>query len=177
MWELDHQEGWALKNWYFWIVVLEKTFESPLDCKEIKPANPKGNQPWLFTGGTDTETKAPILWPPDAKSWLIGKEPDAGKDCGQELTDDRGWDGWMASPTQWTWVWVDSGSWVDSMDMGLGGLQEAWHAAVHGVANSRTRLSDWVNELNWTELNHWSYWTIYLIHHFEAQSPIWQSKK
>ena len=80
MWELDHKEGWALKNWFFQTVVLEKTLESPLDCKEIKPVNPKGNQPWIFTGRTD----APILWPPDAKSQLIGKDPDAGKDWRQK---------------------------------------------------------------------------------------------
>ena len=84
MWELDHKEGWVLKNWYFQIVVQEKTFESPLDCKEIQPVNPKGNQPWIFIGRTDTKAEAPILWPPDGKSWLIGKDPDAGKDWGQE---------------------------------------------------------------------------------------------
>ena len=82
MWELAHKESWVLKNWCFWTVVLEKTLESPLDCKDIKPVNPKGNQLWIFIGRTDAE--APILWPPDAKSWLIGKYPDAGKDWGQE---------------------------------------------------------------------------------------------
>ena len=80
MWGLLHKEGWVLKNWCFQIVVLEKTLESPLDCKEIKPANPKGNQPWIFIGRTDAEAKAPILWPPDVKSWLIEKDPDARKD-------------------------------------------------------------------------------------------------
>ena len=80
MWELDHREGWVLKSWCFWTVVLGKTLESPLDSKEIKPVNPKGNQPWLFIGGTDAEAKALILWPPDVKSWLVGKDPDAGKD-------------------------------------------------------------------------------------------------
>ena len=79
MWELDHKEGWALKNWCFWTVVLEKTLESPLDCREIKPVNPKENQPWLFTGRSDAEAEAPIIWPPDAKSQLIGKDSDAGK--------------------------------------------------------------------------------------------------
>ena len=82
MWELNHKEGWAPKNWCFQTVVLEKTLESPLDSKEIKPVNPKGNQLWIFIGRTDAE--APILWPPDAKSWLIEKDPDAGKDWGQE---------------------------------------------------------------------------------------------
>ena len=80
MWELDHKESWGLKNWCFWTVVLEKTLESPLDCKEIQPVNPKGNQSWIFIGRTDAEAEAPILWPPDAKNWLTGKDPDAGKD-------------------------------------------------------------------------------------------------
>ena len=84
MWELDHKEGWVPKNWCFWTVVLEKTLESPLDCKEIKPVNPKGNQPWIFIGRTDAEAEAPIIWPPDGKSWLIGKDPDTGKYWGHE---------------------------------------------------------------------------------------------
>ena len=112
MWELDYKESWVQKNWCFWTVVLEKTLESPLDCKEIQPVNPKGDQSWLFIGRTNVEAETPILWPPDVKSWLIWKDPDAGKDlrAGGE-GDNRGWDGWMPSPTQWTWVWVDSGSW------------------------------------------------------------------
>ena len=94
--ELDHKEGWALKNWCFWTVVLEKTLDSPVDCKEIKPVNPKGNQPWIFTGRTDSEVKTPILWPPDEKKWLNGKDPDSGKDWRQEekgMTEDEmvGW--------------------------------------------------------------------------------------
>ena len=84
MWELDHKEDWALKIWCFWIAVLEKILESPLDCKEIKPVNPKGNQHWIFFGRTDAEAETPVLWPPDEKSWLIGKDPDIGKDWGQE---------------------------------------------------------------------------------------------
>ena len=84
MWELDHKEGWALKNWCFQREVLEKTSESPLDSKDIKLVNPKGYQPWMFTGRTDDETKAPILWPRDVKSWLTGEDPDAGKDWGEE---------------------------------------------------------------------------------------------
>ena len=96
-----------LKNWCFWTVVLEKTLETPLDCKEIKLVNPKGNQFWIFIGRTDAEAEASIPWPPDAKSQFIGKDPDAGKDlsAGGE-GDDRGWDGWMASLIQWTWVWA-----------------------------------------------------------------------
>ena len=96
MWELDHAEGWAQKNWCFQIVLLEKTLESPLDSKEIKAVNPKGNQPWIFIGRTDAEAEAPILWPPDGKNWLIGKDPDAEKDWGQKdkgMTEDEvvGW--------------------------------------------------------------------------------------
>ena len=92
MWELDHKKGWALKNWCFQTVVLDKTLESPLDCKEIKPVNPKGNQPQIFIGRTDAEVEALILWPPDVKSWLIGKDPDAGKDWRQKekgMTEDE----------------------------------------------------------------------------------------
>ena len=84
MWELDYKENWALKNWCFWTVVLEKTLESPLDCKEIQPINPKWNQYWIFTGMTDVEAETPILWPPDAKNWRSWKDPDAGKDWSQE---------------------------------------------------------------------------------------------
>ena len=80
VWELDHKESWSPKNWCFWTVVLEKTLESPLDSKEIQPVHPKGNQSWIFTGRTEAEAEAPILWPPDAKNWLIGKDSDAGKD-------------------------------------------------------------------------------------------------
>ena len=90
--ELDHKESWAQKNWCVWTVVLEKTLESPLDCKEIQPVNPKGNQSWIFIGGTDAEAEAPMLWPPDAKSWLIRKDPDAGKDWKKEekqMTEDE----------------------------------------------------------------------------------------
>ena len=91
MWELDYKESWAPKNWCFWTMVLEKTLESPLDCKEIQPVHPKGDQSWVFIGGTDVEAETPIFWPPDVKSWLIEKVPDAGKDWGQEekvITDD-----------------------------------------------------------------------------------------
>ena len=118
MWELDDKEGYVLKNWCFWPVVLEKTLESPLDCKVIKPANPKGNQFWIFIGRTCAEAETPILWPPDAKYWHIGKDPDVGKDWRQE-EDSRGWDGWMASPTQWTWVWVNSRSLLKLMPIML----------------------------------------------------------
>ena len=99
MWVLDYKENWVPKNWCFWTVVLEKTLGSPLDCKEIQPVHPKGDQSWVFIGGTDIEAETPILWPPDAESWLIGKDPDAGKDWGQEekgTTEDEmvGWHHW-----------------------------------------------------------------------------------
>ena len=97
IWESDHKEGWAPKNWCFWTVVLEKTLESPLDCKEIKPVNSKGNQPWILIGRTDAEAETPIIWPPHGKSWWWERLR-AGGEGG-----DRGWDGWMASLTQWTW--------------------------------------------------------------------------
>ena len=101
MWELDYKENWAPKNWWFWTVVLEKTLESPLDCKEIQPVHPKGNQSWAFIGRTDAEAEAPILWPSDAKKWLIGKNPDAAKDWRQEekgITEDEmvGWHHWLS---------------------------------------------------------------------------------
>ena len=96
MWELAYNESWVLKNWCFWTVVLEKTLESPVDCKDIQPVHPKGDQSWVFTGRTDVEAETPIFWPPEAKSWLISKDPDAGKDWGQEdkgMTEDEmaGW--------------------------------------------------------------------------------------
>ena len=109
MWELDYKESWVPKNWCFWTVVLEKTFESPLDCKEIQPVHPKGNQSWIFIERTDAEAETPILWPSDGKRWLIWKDPKRLRARGEG--DDRGWDGWLASLTQWTWVWVGSESW------------------------------------------------------------------
>ena len=100
MWELDYKESWTQKNWCFWTVVLEKTLESSLDCKEIQPVHPKGNQSWVFIGRTDVEAETPILWPPYAKSWLIGKDPDSGKDWRQEEKENTkdemvGWLHWL----------------------------------------------------------------------------------
>ena len=140
LWELDHKESWALKNWCFWTVVLEKTLESPLDCKETQPVNHKGNQSWIFIGRTDADAEALVLWPPDVKNWLIGKDPDAGKDWKWEekgTTEDKmvGWhhqlDGWV-----WTnfrsWWWTGKPGVLQSM-----GLKRVGH--------------DGVNWTDWTE--------------------------
>ena len=155
MWELDCEESWVPKNWCFWTVVLEKTLESPLDCKEIQPVHPKGDQSWVFIGRIDVEAEIPIFWPPHAKNWLIWEDPDAGKD----------------------WRWEEKGMTeeemagciTNSMNMCLGRLwqlvmdREAWHAAVHGITKSRIWLSDW------TELNNsgtFSNRNIHCCHHF-----------
>ena len=144
MWELDCEESWALKNWYFWTVVLEKTLENPLDCKEIQLVHPKGDQSWVFIGRTDAEAETPIFWLPHVKNWFLGKPW-----CWERLKeggegDDRGWDGWNGI--------------TDSMGMSLGKLWElvidweAWFAAIHGITKSWTHLSDW------TELNAFAIW-------------------
>ena len=139
MWELDYRESWALKNWCFLTVVLEKTHESPLDSIEIQPVHPKGNQCWIFIGRTDAEVETPILWPSDVKNRLIWEDPGAGKD----------------------WRWEEKGTTEDemldaitkSMDISLSKLQvlvmgrEAWRAAVHGIVKSQTWLSDWTEPL------------------------------
>ena len=134
MWDLDYKESWAQKSGYFQIVVLEKTLESPLECKEIEPVNPKGNQPWIFTGRTDAETEAPLLWPADEKSQLIEKDSDTGKDRRQKekrAAEDKRLD-----------------NITDSMDMNLSKLREkakdrkVWHAAASGVTKSCTWLSN-----------------------------------
>ena len=108
MWELNHKEGWTMKNWCFGTVVLEKILESSLDSTEIKPVNPKGNQSWLFIGRTDVEAEAPTLWPPDANSRLTVKYPGAGKDWGQVEKGQTGWYGWVASLNRWTQVWANN---------------------------------------------------------------------
>ena len=141
MWVLDYKEGWMPKKWCFWTVVLEKTLESPLDCKEIQSVHSEGDQPWDFFRRNDAIAETPVLWPPHGKSWLIGKDSDAGRDWGQEekgMTEDEmpGWHQWLdGRESEWT---PGDGD----------GLREAWRAVIHGVAKSRTRLSDWT-ELNW----------------------------
>ena len=135
---VDCEEGWAPKNWCFWTVVLEKTLESPMGCKEIQPVHSEGDQPWNFFGRNDAKAEAPVLWPPHVKSWLWCWE---GLGAGGE-GDDRGWDGWMASRTQWTWVWVNSGRW--------------WWTGRPGVLRfmrSQIVRHDWVTELNWMDYN------------------------
>ena len=136
---VDYKESWAPKNWCFWTVVLEKTLESLLDGKEIQSVNSKGNKSWIFIGKTDAKAETSILWPPNAKNWLSGKDPDAGKDWDQEkgMTEDEmiGWH-------------------HNAMDMSLSRLhelvmdREVWHAAVHVVAMSQTRLSHWTELYN-----------------------------
>ena len=138
MWELNHKESWVPKNWCLLTVVLEKTLESPLDCKEIQPINPKGNQSWVFIERTGTKAETPILWLPDSKNWLIGKAPDAGKDWRQEekgSTEDEmvGWHHRL-NGHEFEQFW------------GLVMDREAWSAAVHGVTKSWTQLSDWTEK-------------------------------
>jgi len=157
MWELDCEEGWAPKNWCFWTVVLEKTLESPLDCKEIQPVQSEGDQPWAFFGRNDAKAETPVLWPPHVKSWLIGKDSDAGRDWRHEekgTTEDEmaGWHHWLDGRES---------EWSLGVGDGQGGLAccDSWGR----------KESDTTERLNWTELNwliyplkmywRWSFWT------------------
>ena len=156
MWELDCEESWALKNWCFWTVVLEKTLESPLDCKEIQPVHSEGDQPRDFFGRNDAEAETPVLWPPHAKSWLIGRDSDAGRDWGQEekgMTEDEmaGWHHRLNGCES---------EWTPGDGDGQGGLV---------CCNSWGRKeSDTTERLNWTELNASTWWTIlrFYIQHY-----------
>ena len=139
MWESDYKESWVPKNWCFWIVVSEKTLESPLDCKEVQPVNSKGNQPWIFIGRTNAEAETSILWPPDVENWLIGKDPDAGKNWRQEekqMVEDEmvGWHHWLDGPES---------EWTVGVGDGQGGLAccDSWGY----------KESDMTEQLNWTE--------------------------
>ena len=140
MWELDCEESWGPKNWCFWTVVLEKTLESPLDCKEIQPVHPEGDQSWVFIGRTDAEAETPTL-ATSCEELTHWKRPwySEGLGAGGE-GDNRGWDGWMASPTRWTWVWVSSRSWWWTRRPGV-----LWFMGSQRVGH------DWATELNWTD--------------------------
>ena len=142
MWELYYKESWVLKNWCFWTLVLEKTLESPLDCKEIQPVHPKGDQSWMFIGKTNDEAKTPIHWPPHVKSWLIGRDPDAGKDWGQEekgTTEDEmvGWHHWL-NGHEFEQTPGDSGE----------------HRSLAGCSSCGCKESYRTEWLNWTELKY-----------------------
>ena len=141
IWELDYKESWAPKNWCFWTVVLEKTLESPLDFKEINPVNPKGSQSWIFIGNADAEAEAPILWPSNMKSWLIGKDPDAGKGWRQEEkgAKENQMVGWHHP--------LNGHEFEQTLEMMKD--REAWHHTVHGVAESDTTDKQQVLKTVW----------------------------
>ena len=158
MWELDYKESWAPKNWCFWTLVLEKTLESPLDCKEIQPVHSKGDQSWVFTGGTDVEAETLILWPPHATSWLIGKDSDAGKDWTQEekgTTEDEmvGWHHRLNG---------HEFEWTPGVGDGQGGLAccSSWGH----------KESDTTEQLKWTELNWTKHFSVVRVLHKELKS-------
>ena len=202
MWELDHKESWVPKNWCFWTVVLEKTLESPLDWKEIQPVHPKGDQSWVFIGRTDTEAETPILWPPHAKNWLIWKDPDAGKDWGQEekgTTEDE-MVGWHHQLSGHGFVWtpgvgdgqgglVCCGSWGHS--------RTCWAAKLNWVsptitltikgtlANFSTPMKGWVDifiSFYWfAKGTHWKYTKYqnlkHFVCHYHVASFLWLEGK
>ena len=165
MWELDYEESWAPKNWCFWTVVLEKTLESPLDCKEIQPVRPKGDQSWVFIGRTDVEAETPILWPPEAESWLIGKDPDAGRDWGQEekgTPEDE--------MVRWHHRFDGHGfGWTPRVGDGQGGLV--------CCGSGGCKESDMTEQLNWTELKHTNKWCKFCYLWWENKQKAWRAKK
>ena len=143
MWQLDYEESWAPKNWCFWTVVLEKTLEGPLDCKDVQPVYPKGDQSWVFIGRTDAEAETPILWQTSCEELTLWKRPWCWERLGTGGEgSDRGWDGWMASPTWWTLVWVNFRSWWWTGRPGM-----LWFMGSQRVEH------DLATELNWTEWN------------------------
>ena len=158
MWELDYKESWVLRNWCSWTLMLDKTLESPLDCKEIQPVHPKGNQSWVFIGRTDGEAETPVLWPHNANNWLIWKDPDAGKDWRQEekaMTDDEmvGWHDRLNGVGSWWWTGRPGMLWFM-------GSQE----------------TDMTERLNWTEqipakFSHWPFWGRLLVRHILQNTP------
>ena len=153
MWELDCKEGWVLKNWCFWTVVLEKTLESPLDCKEIQPVHPKGDQSWMFIGRTDVEAETPILWPPDVKNWLTWKDPDAGKDWGQEEKGTTGDEmvGWHH--------WLDGHESEQALGVGDGQGSLVYCSPWGHKESDTTERLKWT-ELNWTEYDNSMRWDL-----------------
>ena len=150
MWELDHKERWTLKNWCFWTVVLENTLESPLDCKETQPVHPKGNESWIFTGRTDVEAAALILWPPDVKNWLIWKDPDAGKDCrqGEKGTTEYEMVGWHHQ--------LDGNELEQALGVGEG------QGSLACCSPWGCKESDMTEQLNWTEAREQGFWPLSL---------------
>ena len=160
MWELDCEEGWVPKNWCFWTVVLEKTPVSPLECKEIQQVHPKGDQSWMFIGRTDAEAETPILWPPHGKSWLIGKDSDAGRDWGQEEK------GTTENEMAGRHHWLDSHEfgWTPGVGQGQGGL-----VCCNSWGHKESDTTEW---LNWTELNVFTVTEVIGRTDTEAEAPI-----
>ena len=170
MWKLDHKESWALKNWCFWTVVLEKTLESPLDCKEMKPVNPKGNQSWIFIGRTDAKAEAPILLATLWEELTHWKRPwcwERLKAGGEGV--DSGWDGWMASLTQCTWVWASSGSWWWTGNPGM-----VQSMGSQGVRHNQETELNWTWRISYMFLN--EVWVFSKVHNDEWRWPMLNSK-
>ena len=157
MWGLDHKEGRVPKNWCFWTVVWEKTLESTLACKEIQPVHPKGNQSWIFMEGLMLKLQLQYFGHLMKRTDSLEKTLMLGKIDDRRRRDDRGWDGWMASPTQWIWVWVSSESWW---------WPEAWLVAVHGVTKSQTQLRDWTELTEMLVLFYSVFFSLLLWHYY-----------